>query len=127
MEYDREHRLDVAKCKRLPVTLVFLPAADIATYVAEGNVDIGLTGEDIIAESAAHVRVLCKLGIGKCRLSVQAPIGTVRSAKDLAGKRIVTSFPHLAASYFAGVDPDTPTKIKSVFSFVSFARAGGCS
>ena len=35
----------------MPVTLVFLPAADIAKYVGAGNVDMGITGEDIVAET----------------------------------------------------------------------------
>jgi ATP phosphoribosyltransferase len=33
------------------VTLVFLPAHDIATYVGEGNVDMGITGYDVVQES----------------------------------------------------------------------------
>ena len=55
LEYDRPHRLDVAHCTSLPVTLVFLPAADIATYVGEGNVDIGITGVDVVRESDEEV------------------------------------------------------------------------
>ena len=47
--------MDVAHCRDLPVSLVFLPAADIATYVGEGDVDMGITGEDIIAESEVDV------------------------------------------------------------------------
>ena len=27
-----------------------LPAADIPKYVAEGNVDLGITGQDMVAE-----------------------------------------------------------------------------
>jgi hypothetical protein len=41
----------------MPITLVFLPAADIAAYVGEGNVDMGITGQDIIAETRAEVTV----------------------------------------------------------------------
>jgi hypothetical protein len=29
----------------MPITILFLPAADIAQYVGEGNVDLGITGE----------------------------------------------------------------------------------
>lgn len=38
--------------------LVFLPAADIAAYVADGKVDLGITGQDIIAEYGAPVNTL---------------------------------------------------------------------
>jgi ATP phosphoribosyltransferase len=83
------------------VTLVFLPAADIATYVGDGNVDIGITGQDIVAESETKVEELLKLGFGKCKLGVQAPVkDKIQSPEQLAGKRIVTSFPVVAENYF---------------------------
>eukprot|EP01035_Chromulina_nebulosa_P023219 gene23219-30096_t len=55
LQYERPHRLDVAHCTNLPVTIVFLPAADIATYVGEGNVDVGITGNDVVNESDVDV------------------------------------------------------------------------
>jgi hypothetical protein len=55
LEHNRPPRLDVAHCVNLPLTLVFLPAADIATYVAEGNVDIGITGIDVVQEADEDV------------------------------------------------------------------------
>lgn len=55
MEHNRPPRLDVAHCISLPLTLVFLPAADIATYVGEGNVDIGITGIDVVQEANEDV------------------------------------------------------------------------
>lgn len=35
----------------LPVSIVFLPSAEIATRVRKGDVDIGITGEHVVAES----------------------------------------------------------------------------
>ena len=58
LDHHRPNRLDVAQCTTLPVTLVFLPASDIATYVAEGNVDLGITGTDVVMESEADVETL---------------------------------------------------------------------
>lgn len=59
LQFDRPNRLDVAHCSSLPLTIVFLPAADIATYVGEGNVDIGITGIDVIEESeVANINIL---------------------------------------------------------------------
>ena len=56
------HRLDVALCKSEAVTLVFLPASDIASYVGDGDVDMGITGEDIIEETGCvtHPRHLAR-------------------------------------------------------------------
>ena len=56
------------------VTLVFLPAHDIATYVSEGNVDMGITGQDVMAETepdCAELETVLELGFGKCKLAVQ--------------------------------------------------------
>jgi len=104
---------------------VFLPAADIAKYVGEGEVDVGITGEDIVAESDVEVDVLMKLGIGKCRLSVQAPVGTVSDPSDLVGKRIATSFPQLTHAYFASLEPRAraagPTRVKVISGSVEAA------
>lgn len=123
MDYHRPARLDVAVCNNLPVTLVFLPAADIASYVGEGNVDIGITGLDVIRESKVDVNQILPLGFGKCRLCVQAPVSSgYKHAKELSGKRIVTSFPHLAKEFFDEYDsPDKPTHIKYVSGSVEAA------
>ena len=75
-------------CKDLPITLVFLPASDIANYVGLGDVDMGITGEDCVAEAGVDVKEELKLGFGKCRLCVQAPVRKqVKSVEELAGGR----------------------------------------
>jgi ATP phosphoribosyltransferase len=121
IEYTRKARLDIAHCTELPVSLGFLPAADIATYVGEGDVDMGITGEDIVAESEVEVAELMKLGMGRCRLCVQAPAGAYASADGLAGKRVVTSFPNLSRKYFASRENGAPTKIKCISGSVEAA------
>lgn len=113
LEYRRPDRVDVAVCTGLPVTLVFLPAADIAAYVGEGNVDMGITGQDILQETLsespdAHITELLELGFGKCSLSLQAPVkDKISNAKKLSGCRIVTSFPALTRAFFDKLDAET--------------------
>lgn len=123
IEYTRPERVDIAKCKNLPMSVIFLPAADIAKYVGEGDVDIGITGEDIVAESQVDVDVLMKLGLGKCRLSVQGPVGKYPDPKNLAGKRIATSFPVLTKTYFSKIDPQKgpETSVKVISGSVEAA------
>jgi len=95
----------VALCVGLPITLVFLPAADIAKYVGEGNVDIGITGIDIVQESNVEVQHIMDLGFGKCKLCVQAPVSSrIKDVADLAGGRIVTSFPDVTKAFFKPYD-----------------------
>lgn len=124
IEYHREARLDVALCKNLPLTLVFLPAADIASYVGEGNVDVGITGQDVVQESLSTVTEVMPLGFGKCKLCVQAQVSKgIKDVSEVAGGRIVTSFPNVAKQYFAPFDKEkgVETKIKFVSGSVEAA------
>jgi ATP phosphoribosyltransferase len=125
IEYHREDRLDVALCKDLPLTLIFLPASDIASYVGEGNVDIGITGIDCIEESEACVENLMDLGVGKCKLCVQAPASkNITSPEALAGGRIVTSFPVLTKRFFDPIDEQKG--VKTHVKFVSGSVEAAC-
>ncbi|CAH0481187.1 unnamed protein product [Peronospora belbahrii] len=128
LEYYRPNRVDIALCSSLPVTLVFLPASDIATYVGEGNLDLGITGQDIIAESQTKVNELMSLGFGRCCLGVQTPVkDAIASPELLAGKRIVTSFPEVTRDYFKKFETEVtgPTKIKYVSGSVEAACSLG--
>ena len=126
IEFRREPRLDVALCIGLPITLVFLPAADIAKYVGEGNVDLGITGMDVVQESMVEVDHIMDLGFGKCKLCVQAPVADkIDNVEDLAGKRIVTSFPDVTKQYFAPLD--AKKGVTTSVNFVSGSVEAACS
>ncbi len=56
IQFRREFRLDIALVKNHPLALIFLPAADIPTFVGEGRVDLGITGGDQVEEHAAIMR-----------------------------------------------------------------------
>eukprot|EP00842_Homolaphlyctis_polyrhiza_P003053 jgi/Hompol1/3749/HPOL_003344-RA len=102
IQFSRMHRLDIALSTNLPIALVFLPAGDIAKFVGEGNVDIGITGQDMVVENGVAVSELLPLGFGKCDLTVQLPIESpIHSIDQLIGKRIVTSFETTVKHYFA--------------------------
>lgn len=125
IQFRREPRLDVALCVDLPMTLVFLPASDIAKYVGEGNVDMGITGLDVVEESDVTVDRVMDLGFGKCKLCVQAPIDQkIQNVELLAGKRIVTSFPHLTKTFFDPLDAKMGTSTK--INFVSGSVEAAC-
>lgn len=139
IQFRRETRLDIALVKNLSIALIFLPAADIPTFVGEGRVDLGITGRDQVAEHDAQlpagevsgVQEVLDLGFGSCRLQVQAPEkGPYTEASQLVGKNIVTSFTALTAAFFAkleGVDDKSKltTKIKYVGGSVEAACALG--
>lgn len=106
IKFSRNHRLDIALSLNLPLALIFLPAADIPRFVAEGNVDLGITGQDQVAEcrlmdDRIQVDEILDLGFGTCKLQVQVPEnGPIQSADQLVGKRVVTSFDGLVRDYF---------------------------
>lgn len=113
---------------------VFLPASDIPSFVGKGNVDLGITGHDVILESQMqdHVTETLRLGFGKCSLQVQVPeASSIKTVEDLAGKRVVTSFEVLSAEYFGKLDEkcnlsgDQKTKIEYVGGSVEAACALG--
>ncbi|KAL1843041.1 hypothetical protein VTJ49DRAFT_3355 [Mycothermus thermophilus] len=125
IQFKRENRLDIALVKNLPIALIFLPAADIPTFVGEGRVDLGITGYDQVQEHDAGVRALARarrmsnewdgkprgcetimdLGFGSCKLQVQVPAkGEYTESKHLVGKNIGTSFVHLARDFFARLE-----------------------
>jgi ATP phosphoribosyltransferase len=85
--------------------VLFLRAQDIPEFVADGTVDAGMTGLDVVKESQVDVRRRLDLGFGACRLVLAVPEGSpVRSPKDVkAGTRIATSFPNLAKAHFAKI------------------------
>lgn len=59
IQFTRSNRLDVCLVRNHNLALVFLPAADIPRFVGEGNVDLGITGQDMVAEaSAAELNLL---------------------------------------------------------------------
>ena len=118
IKFRRDHRLDIALVKELPIALVFLPAADIPTFVGEGRVNLGITGWDQVAEHEAAVppsdstgvTQILNLGFGACKLQVQVPEkGIIQEPKELIGKNVVTSFIHLAQSYFERLELEDPT------------------
>ncbi|KAJ7101562.1 ATP phosphoribosyltransferase [Mycena belliarum] len=127
-------KLDVCLVVNHPIALVFLPASDIPSFVGKGNVDLGITGHDVILEAKMekHVTEVLRLGFGKCALQVQVPeTGAIRTVDDLAGKRVVTSFEVLAGEYFEAIDTrlklsgDQKTRIEYVGGSVEAACALG--
>ncbi|MUL82470.1 MULTISPECIES: ATP phosphoribosyltransferase [unclassified Mycolicibacterium] len=77
------------------VEFFFLRPKDIAIYVGSGQLDLGITGRDLAADSDAPVRERLSLGFGNSTFRYAGPAGREWTPQDLAGKRIATSFPNL--------------------------------
>ncbi|MCJ1350657.1 MAG: ATP phosphoribosyltransferase (ATP-PRTase) (ATP-PRT) [Icmadophila ericetorum] len=148
IQFKRETRLDIALVKNHDIALVFLPAADIPTFVGEGRVDLGITGRDQVAEHEATspsteytgVEEVLDLGFGTCKLQVQVPEkGDIQGVKDLVGKNIVTSFTGLTNQYFAQLEGHevnsfsteesmtAPPKLKTRIKYVGGSVEAACA
>jgi ATP phosphoribosyltransferase len=88
------------------VEFFFLRPKDIAIYVGSGELDFGITGRDLAAESDAPVRERLALGFGSSSFRYAAPVGRSWTVADLAGKRIATAYPNLVRKDLAarGID-----------------------
>jgi ATP phosphoribosyltransferase len=74
------------------VEFFYLRPRDIALYVGEGTLDVGITGRDLLLDSGAKAEEVLRLGFGRSRFRFAARPGTVSSLQDLSGKRIATSY-----------------------------------
>lgn len=102
LSFRRQSRGLFARVSGLPVELIFLRTDDIPTLCAEGAIDMGITGSDLLEESGGSAEVRMRLGVGRCRLAICVPDdANLKSAADLDGKRIATSFPTITQRYLA--------------------------
>src|SRR5699024_3372115 len=73
------------------VEFFYLRPRDIAVYVGEGTLDLGITGRDLLLDSHANATEDMALGFGASTFRFAAPAGQMRSLEELGGKRIATS------------------------------------
>lgn len=89
-----------AQAANFPVELLFLRDDDIPGYVADGVADLGIVGENVLAEKQKEVRLVHRLGFSKCRLSLAIQNGRpYEGIQDLEGKRIATSYPNILDTF----------------------------
>jgi len=106
LEFELSERRLSAGVRNADIELLFVRTEDVAEYVADGLVELGLTGADLVAEHGGELHAILPLGFGACSLVLAVPRETaIAAAADLAGCRIATSFPRVTAAYLeaAGV------------------------
>lgn len=89
-----------AEAFNFPIEVFFLRDDDIPEYVAEGVADIGIVGENVLLEANSDVKIIERLGFGKCRLSIAVQKGNkYKSLQDLQGKRIATTYKNVLQKF----------------------------
>ncbi len=89
------------------ISCALVRSQEMATYVAKGTLDLGLTGLDWILDTGAKVEEVCDLVYSKssdqpCRwVLVVAQDSPIQSIEDLQGKRVATELVNFTRSYLA--------------------------
>jgi len=79
----------------------FLRPRDIATYVGSGELDVGITGRDLLIDAGADASEVLALGFGQSTFHLAAKVGALGSAADVAGHRVATAYPGLVGDWLA--------------------------
>jgi ATP phosphoribosyltransferase len=74
------------------VEFFYLRPRDIAIYVGEGTLDVGITGRDLLRDSGAQADEVMGLGFGRSRFRFAGPQGSFSDLTQLEGTRIATSY-----------------------------------
>jgi ATP phosphoribosyltransferase len=100
LKFRRQERSLFARVRDMPIEITFLRTDDISVLCAEGAIDMGITGGDLIDETGAELTNRLSLGMGNWRLAMCVPEESkIYQPADLANCRIATSFPHVTQKY----------------------------
>src|SRR5689334_15353825 len=84
------------------IEFFYLRPKDIATYVGSGDLNLGVTGADLMDESGSQVQIVLELGFGASKFRYAAPDnGEIKAIEDLEGRTIATSYPRLVRAHLA--------------------------
>ena len=83
------------------VEFFYLRPRDIATYVGSGDLDLGITGRDLLVDAASEAEEILDLGFAPATFRFAARAGAIREVSELSGRRIATSYPGVVAKHLA--------------------------
>src|SRR5437868_13954032 len=74
------------------VEFFYLRPRDIATYVGSGDLDLGITGRDLLVDSGSGAEEILDLGFGGATFRYAARADSLSDLSQLAGRRIATAY-----------------------------------
>jgi ATP phosphoribosyltransferase len=100
--FDEHDRTLVARVQNVDLEILFVRAADVIEFVADGVAELGITGIDLLVEAGDGLPRVRELGYGRCRLAAAVGVDTpYRGIDDLAGLRVATAHPNTTRRFFA--------------------------
>ncbi len=92
----------VVSVRNLPLDILFLRDDDIPEYVQDGVADIGIVGENVLAEKLTQTEILQKLGFGRCTLMFAYPENKeLKKLEDVNGRIIATTYPRIVNDFLS--------------------------
>ncbi len=86
--------------ENFPLEIFFLRDDDIPQYVFDGVADIGIVGQNVVAEKNKNIQQIKPLGFGKCRLSIAVnKAQNYQSIADLNNLKIATTYSGILSRY----------------------------
>jgi ATP phosphoribosyltransferase len=83
------------------VEFFYLRPRDIATYVGSGDLDLGITGRDLLVDSGSPAEEVVDLAFGGATFHFAARPETLTSADEIGGRRIATAYPGVVERHLA--------------------------
>src|SRR5688500_15075825 len=100
LRFRRQERSLFARVGEMPIDITFLRTEDIPILCAEGAIDMGISGSDLVSEAGVDLATRLELGVGRCKLALCVPEDSpAKGPGDLHGKRVATSFPNVTQRY----------------------------
>jgi ATP phosphoribosyltransferase len=101
LSFELAERTLSVRMANVDLDLLFVRTEDVAELVADGVADLGITGQDLLAEFGARLPPLLELGYGHCRLVAAVPKESpAEKVDDFAGFRVATAHPRTTEDFF---------------------------
>jgi len=83
------------------VEFIYLRPRDIATYVGSGDLDLGITGRDLLVDNGAPAEEVLDLDFGGATFRFAARPETLADTQEMGGRRIATAYPGVVERHLA--------------------------
>ncbi len=91
----------ISKADGFPLEVLYLRDDDIPQAVSMGVADIGIVGQNEVAEKGFDVAEVLGLGFGGCRISLAvSKMVDYQGVEYFEGKRVATSYPRILQNFF---------------------------
>jgi len=98
---ESEERSLFIRTNRPEIDVISVRTEDIPEFVENGAVELGITGQDMVAEAGVNVAELLPLNYGSCSLILAVPEKSeIKSVKDLKDcMKVATKFENIAKNF----------------------------